>query len=102
MAAAALPLHGNLVPNGEFEKEDNGTLAAWMPQETIIDAFPNNVNGISNGYADMIWDTASCGGGKGSVLVKGLGIRHSNQSTSSFLISPKIALKENTAYKLTL
>jgi hypothetical protein len=100
MAAATLPSHGNLVPNGDVEKEDNGTLAAWMPQETIIDAVPNNVNGISNGYADIIWDTASCGDGKGSLLVKGLGIRHSNQSTLTSLISPKISLKENTAYKL--
>ena len=101
MTAASLPSHGNLVPNGDFEKEDNGTLAAWMPQDTIIDTVPNNVNGISDGYADIIWDTASCGGGNGSLLVKGLGNRHSSQSTLSFLISPKITLKAGTVYKLT-
>ena len=42
----------NLVPNGDFEKEDRGALAAWMPLDTVPDRLPNNIHGVSTGYAN--------------------------------------------------
>lgn len=99
-AAARLASHaGSLAPNGDFEKEDHGALAAWMPLNTIIDKAPNNVNGISDGYADIVWDTDSSSGGHGSLLIRGTGNRHSDQQTDTCVISPKIPVQENKRYK---
>jgi len=60
---------------GCFELEDNGTLAGWLPFDTVPDMVPNNVHGVPSGYFEFIWDTASDGGGKGSLLLRGRGIR---------------------------
>lgn len=100
-----------LVPNGDFELEDNGTLAAWLPFDTVPDAVPDNVHGVPCGFFEFAWDTVSDGGGVGSLLVRGKGIRlpvlpgvsplTARSETVAYIISPKIAVKENADYKLT-
>lgn len=100
-----------LVPNGDFELEDKGALAGWMPFDTVPDMVPNNVRGVPGGYFEFIWDTASEGGGKGSLLLRGKGNRlpvflgvsplTAHGETVAYIISPKMPVQENAEYKLT-
>ena len=109
--AFALDHLSGLVPNGDFELEDNGTLAGWLPFDTVPDRLPNNVHGVPCGYFEFIWDTASDGGGKGSLLLGGKGNRlpvfpgvsplTARSETVAYIISPKMPVKENAEYKLT-
>ena len=99
-------LADNPVPNGDFEKEENGALAGWLPLDTINYSIPNNIHGTGNGFSDYIWDTASADGGKGSLLIKGRGIRVpetvkrlSDQIDS--VASQKVPVQGDTEYRLT-
>jgi hypothetical protein len=100
-----------LVPNGDFESEEHGALAAWMPFDTVPDRVPNNVHGVSSGYYEFVWDASSAGGGSGSLLVRSRGIRLPyppgpvppvlRGETLAYLISPKIPVRAGADYKLT-
>lgn len=100
-----------LVPNGDFELEDGGTLAAWMPFGTVPDAVPNNVHGVAAGFFDFVWDQASDDGGAGSLLIRGRGTRlpvgpgvsplTARGENLAYIVSPKIPVRENAEYQLT-
>lgn len=100
-----------MVPNGDFELEDGGTLAGWMPFDTVPDAVPNHVGGVSSGFFDFVWDTASDGGGSGSLLVRGRGNRlpvvpgvsplTARSETLAYIITPKIPVRGDAQYRLT-
>jgi hypothetical protein len=99
-------LADNLVPNGDFEKEENGALAGWLPLDTINYSIPNNIHGTGNGFADYIWDTASADTGKGSLLIKGRGIRVPEtdkriSDQQNRVASQKIPIQGDTEYRLT-
>ncbi len=109
--ATALDLIPNLVPNGDFELENQASLAGWLPFDTVPDKVPNNVHGVPSGYFEFIWDTGSDGGGNGSLLLRGKGNRPpvppgvsplvARSETVAYIVSPKIPVKENTEYKLS-
>jgi hypothetical protein len=104
--AASTAVIASGIPNGDFESEERGALAGWLPDDTINYTIPNNTNGTGNGFTDYVWDTASAGGGNGSLLFRGKGIRvpETEKRLSDQInrvSSMKLQVKPDTEYTLT-
>lgn len=81
-------------------------MAGWLPEDSINASIPNNIHGTGNGFSDFVWDTASAGGGNGSLLIRGRGIRvPEREKRSPFpidrVLSMKMPVKGGTEYRLT-
>jgi hypothetical protein len=70
LAASAAPgnqIAGNPIANGDFEKEDGGFLAWWLPGRFTPLRLPNTATGSENLFMRVAWDSDSHGEGSGSL-----------------------------------
>ena len=92
------------VPNGDFEKQENGSLAGWEPDRAIHRLVPNTDAGTETLMLRFVWDTDSHGGGKGSLRVDGKGIQQGGKwdTASGIIVVPvnRMIVQPETEYKL--
>ncbi len=93
------------VPNGDFEKQDNGSLAGWEPGRAIHRLVPNTDTGTENLYLRFVWDNLSHGQGQGSLQIEGKGLQQGGKSdtASGIVTTPanQMLVQPDTEYKLT-
>jgi len=105
LAVASVPSYANPIPNGDFEKEDNGSLAFWQPRHVVPTSIPNNLTGSQDLSLRFVWDTVSHGNGKGSLRIECLGRQGGGKGDTAFggIDSPAdwIKVQPETEYKLS-
>jgi len=93
------------VPNGDFEQQENGSLAGWAPGRAIHRFVPNTDAGTETLMLRFVWDTDSHGDGKGSLRVDGKGLQQGGKwDTASGIIAVpvnRMIVQPDTQYKLT-
>lgn len=93
------------VANGDFEKQDSGSLAGWAPSRAIQPLVPNSDAGTENVYLRFVWDGVSHARGKGSLRLDGKGLQQGGKSdtASGTVTGPvnQLLVQPDTEYKLT-
>ena len=101
---AADAVSGNMVVNGDCEREDSASLAGWEPN-ALASKVPNDAIGTENMTVRYVWDAVSHGPGKGSLCLNCLGRQEGGKNGDAFGIIATpwagIPAKPNTEYKLT-
>ena len=92
------------VPNGDFEKQDRGSLAGWEPGRAIHRLVPNTDAGTENLNLRFVWDTVSHGKGKGSLRIDGKGLQQGGKwdTAGGIIAAPvnRMLVQPDTEYKL--
>ena len=93
------------VPNGDFEKQEHGSLAGWAPGRAIHRLVPNTDAGTEHLNLRFVWDSVSHGNGKGSLRIDGKGLQQGGKSdTANGIITVPVnqmLVQPDIEYKLT-
>ena len=102
---ATANMHATPLPNGDFEKEENGRLAWWESGRFVPTRIPNSSDGSQDLGLRYVWDSVSHGAGKGSLRIESFGIHEGGKrgAASGLLCSPanEILVQPDTEYKMT-